>query len=78
MLATVGPAFAGQLRRLAEQLPAGPAGDRVRAALRASAVPALLAASVRDPGNRILTTDIERLQDILVETVVDATEGSAG
>jgi hypothetical protein len=78
MLATVGPAFAAQLRRLAEELPAGPAGDRVRAALRASALPALRAAATRDPGNRILTADIERLQVILDQAAATSTTTSEG
>ncbi len=73
MLATVGPAFAAQLRRLADELPAGAAGDRVREALRVSALPALRAAAARDPGNRILTTDIERLQEILDQAAATST-----
>jgi hypothetical protein len=73
MLATVGPAFAAQLRRLAEELPAGAAGDRVRAALWVSALPALRAAAARDPGNRILTADIERLQVSLDQAAATST-----
>ena len=78
MLATVGPAFAAQLRRLAEQLPAGAAGDRVREALRVSALPALRAASARDPGNRVLTADIGRLQEILDQAAATSTTTTGG
>lgn len=78
MLATVGPAFAAQLRRLAEELPAGAAGDRVRLALRESALPALRAAAARDPGNRVLTADIERLQVILDQAAATSTTTTEG
>lgn len=78
MLATVGPAFAAQLRRLAEELPPGVAGDRVREALRFSALPALRAAATRDPGNRILTADIERLQVILDQAAATSTTTAEG
>jgi len=78
MLATIGPAFAAQMRRLAEELPAGAAGDRVREALRVSALPALRAASARDPGNRVLTADIGRLQEILDQAAATSTTTTGG
>lgn len=61
LIASFGPAFAAQLRRLLLNLSASPAAERIRDAYRSDVVPGLLAAMRRAPGNRVLAAELERM-----------------
>jgi hypothetical protein len=65
MAATVGPAFAGQIRNLAEQLDDSPASSLVAAALQDRVLPGLLAAAHLDPDNATLQAEIGRIRRAL-------------
>jgi hypothetical protein len=68
MAATVGPAFAGQIRSLSEQLDESPASLLVAGALRERVLPGLLAAVYLDPGNETLEAEIARIERALEST----------
>ncbi len=61
LIASFGPAFAAQLRRLLLNLSGSAAADRIRDAYRSDVVPGLLAALRRAPGNRVLAAELERM-----------------
>lgn len=65
LIASFGPAFAAQLRRMLLNLSEAPAADRIRAAYRSDVVPGLLAALRRAPGNRVLAAELERMALLL-------------
>jgi hypothetical protein len=62
MAATVGPALAGQIRNLAEQLDGSPASLVVATALRGQVLPGLLAAAHLDTDNETLQAEIARIE----------------
>lgn len=61
LIASFGPAFAGQLRRLLFGLSDGPEGQRIRSVYRSAVIPGLVAALRRDSGNRVLEDELERM-----------------
>ena len=61
LIASFGPAFAAQLRRLLLNLSESASADRIRDAYRSDVVPGLLAALRRAPGNRVLAAELERM-----------------
>jgi hypothetical protein len=65
LIASFGPAFAGQLRRLLADLVPGPDADAIRAAYRDDVFPGLLAAFRQNPGNSVLAAEVERMTLLL-------------
>lgn len=65
LIASFGPAFAGQLRRLLAGLVPGPDADTIRAAYREDVFPGLLAAFRQNPGNAVLAAELERMTLLL-------------
>lgn len=71
MAATVGAAFAGQIRRLAEELDGSPASVLVAAALRDRVLPGLRAAAHLDADNETLLAEIARIDRAVGDVPTD-------
>ena len=65
MAATVGPAFAAQIRTIAEGLDDTASSALIAQALREAVLPGLAAAAVLDPDNGDLAREIERIRHLV-------------
>jgi hypothetical protein len=65
MVATIGPAFAGQMRNLAEQMDESTIASVVAAAFDEPVLPGLMAAAHLDPDNDTLQAEIARIERAL-------------
>lgn len=68
MVATIGSAFAGQIRNLAEQMDESAGASLVAAAFEDPVLPGLIAAAHLDPENEALKAEIARIERALAAT----------
>ncbi len=67
MVGTVGPALVSQIRELLEEVEDGPDADTIRDVYRSDVLPALQAASLNDPENLGLASEIRVMESSLGE-----------